>query len=58
MDKKLLETLVCPECKGRLEYRRSEAELVCAHCELAYPVQDGIPVLLVEEAVKRPATQQ
>ena len=50
MDKKLLEILVCPVCKGPLDYRRSEAELVCRPCRLAYPIRDEIPVMLQEEA--------
>ena len=50
MDKKLLEILVCPVCKGPLTYRRAELELVCFGCRLAYPIQDEIPVMLEEEA--------
>lgn len=50
MDKKLLEILVCPLCKGPLDYRRKDAELVCRPCRLAYPVRDDIPVMLEEEA--------
>jgi len=50
MDKKLLEVLVCPACKGELDYRKSEQELVCERCRLAYPVRDQIPVMLEEEA--------
>ena len=50
MDPKLLEILVCPVCKGPLEHRRAEAELVCRPCRLAYAVKDGIPVMLADEA--------
>ncbi len=50
MDPKLLEILVCPVCKGPLEYRRAEAELVCRPCRLAYAIKDGIPVMLADEA--------
>ena len=50
MDKKLLEILVCPSCKGPLYYRRSADELICRADRLAYPVRDGIPVMLEEEA--------
>jgi uncharacterized protein YbaR (Trm112 family) len=50
MDKKLLEILACPVCKGPLVYRRAEAELVCRACRLAYPIRDEIPVMLEEEA--------
>lgn len=50
MDKKLLEILVCPICKGPLVWRRREQELVCRADRLAFPVRDGIPVMLEEEA--------
>jgi uncharacterized protein YbaR (Trm112 family) len=45
----LLELLVCPKCRGELEYKRDEA-LVCHHCRLEYPVRDGIPIMLIDEA--------
>ncbi|MCL2658547.1 MAG: Trm112 family protein [Betaproteobacteria bacterium] len=50
MDAKLLEILVCPVCKGPLGYRKPAAELICKACRLAYPVRDGIPVMLEDEA--------
>ena len=50
MDAKLLEILVCPVCKGALEYRKADAELVCPKCKLAYPIRDDIPIMLEEEA--------
>ena len=50
MDARLLEILVCPICKGPLDHRKSDAELVCKGCRLAYPVKDDIPVMLEEEA--------
>lgn len=50
MDARLLEILVCPLCKGPLDYRKSCAELVCKPCRLAYPVKDDIPVMLEGEA--------
>jgi len=48
----LLEILVCPKCKGELEYRNAPAEeaLVCHACRLVYPVEDGIPIMLIDEA--------
>ena len=46
----LLEVLVCPRCKGALDYRQAEASLVCGRCALRYPVRDGIPVMLIDEA--------
>jgi uncharacterized protein YbaR (Trm112 family) len=50
VDKKLLEILVCPLCKGPLHYRKEKAELICRADRLAYPIRDGIPVMLEEEA--------
>ena len=50
MDKKLLEILVCPVCKGPLIYRKEARELICSPCRLAYPIRDDIPVMLPEEA--------
>lgn len=50
MDARLLEILVCPICKGPLDYRKPQAELVCKPCRLAYPVKDDIPVMLEDEA--------
>jgi len=50
MDARLLEILVCPICKGPLDYRKPQAELVCKPCRLAYPVKDDIPLMLEEEA--------
>jgi uncharacterized protein YbaR (Trm112 family) len=50
MDPKLLEILVCPVCKGPLDYRKADKELVCKPCRLAYAIRDGIPVMLADEA--------
>ena len=50
MDKKLLSLLVCPVSKAPLEYREETQELVCKASGLAYPVRDGIPVMLESEA--------
>lgn len=52
IDPKLLEILVCPLCKGPLVYRKAEGELVCKADRLAYPVKDGIPVMLEDDARK------
>ena len=46
----LLEILVCPKCKGDLEYRAQPESLVCHTCRLVYPVEDGIPIMLIDEA--------
>lgn len=52
MDAKLLEILVCPVTKGPLVYDRERSELISRSARLAYPVRDGIPVLLEDEARK------
>lgn len=49
----LLEILVCPKCKGELEYRTDPAEqLVCHKCRLIYAVEDDIPIMLIDEATR------
>lgn len=50
MDDRLLEILVCPLCKGPLSYDRAAQELICHADKLAYPIRDGIPVMLADEA--------
>lgn len=50
IDPRLLEILVCPLCKGPLVVRREAAELVCKADRLAFPVKDGIPVMLEDDA--------
>ena len=50
MDKKLLEILVCPLCKGPLRYDKTKSELICKADRLAYPIRDDIPVMLEDEA--------
>lgn len=50
MDKRLLDILACPVCKGPLVHLREEAVLVCRADRLAFPIKDGIPVMLEEEA--------
>jgi uncharacterized protein YbaR (Trm112 family) len=51
-DKKLLEMLVCPLTKATLKYDAEKQELISAQAKLAYPIREGIPVMLVEEARK------
>ena len=62
VDPKLLEILVCPLCKGKLVYRKDArkdaSELVCKADRLGYPVKDGIPVMLEEEARKLPPEEE
>ncbi|MEJ2346953.1 MAG: Trm112 family protein [Gammaproteobacteria bacterium] len=50
MDMKLLDILACPVCKGPLVYEKKAQELICRADRLAYPIRDGIPVMLEEEA--------
>ena len=50
IDPRLLEILVCPVTRGPLTYDRRKAELVSASARLAYPIRDGVPVMLPEEA--------
>jgi uncharacterized protein len=52
VDPKLLEILVCPVTKGPLIYDRQRQELISKSARLAYPIRDGIPVMLEEEARK------
>ena len=46
----LLRVLVCPKCKGELEYRAAEPALVCHNCRLRFAVRDDIPIMLLDEA--------
>jgi hypothetical protein len=50
LDPKLLELLVCPLTKGPLKYDRENSELISEQAKLAYPIRDGIPIMLVGEA--------
>ncbi len=50
MDKKLLDILACPICKSTLTYKQEAEELLCKADHLAFPVKDGIPVMLADEA--------
>ncbi|MCD6326589.1 Trm112 family protein [bacterium] len=50
IDSELLEILVCPKCKGELEYQEPEQKLICNSCKLAYRIEDDIPVMLIDEA--------
>ena len=59
MDHRLLELLVCPICKGPLDYQREASELVCKPDRLAFPIRDGMAVMLESEArsLSVPASQ-
>jgi len=50
VDKKLLDILVCPSCKGPLLYDKNKSELICKADRLAYPIRDSIPIMLEDEA--------
>jgi uncharacterized protein YbaR (Trm112 family) len=50
LSKELLDILVCPACKGDLEYDRDRGRLICHACHLAFPIKDDIPIMLIEEA--------
>ncbi len=50
LDKELLDILVCPQCKGELEYRPDANELICHACRLRFEVRDDIPIMLLDEA--------
>lgn len=58
MDKKTLSILVCPKCQSKLELDKKAQELICQNDQLAYPIKDGIPVMLVEEARSLAATEE
>jgi uncharacterized protein len=50
LDRRLLEILVCPKCKGELEYREEQNTLLCHACRLRYEIRDDIPIMLIDEA--------
>lgn len=50
VDPRLLEVLVCPVTRGPLEYDRAKGELISRAAKLAYPIRDGVPIMLPEEA--------
>jgi len=50
IDQTLLEILACPKCKGDIRYVE-EKGIICNHCNLVYPVRDGIPIMLIDEAI-------
>lgn len=58
MDKKLLDILVCPACKGPLVYDKARQELICKADRLAYPIRDDIPVMLEGEARQLAADEE
>ncbi|MCW9025556.1 MAG: Trm112 family protein [Gammaproteobacteria bacterium] len=58
MDKKLLDILACPICKGPLVFKKDSNELICKADRLAYPIRDDIPVMLEDEARQLAADEE
>lgn len=54
LDAKLLEVLICPVCKADLEVKKDESGLMCVECRRVYPVRNGIPIMIVDEATIEP----
>ena len=53
LDQKLLDILICPNCRGKIEYREAEQKIYCVgSCRYVYPVRDDIPIMLIDEAEK------
>jgi uncharacterized protein YbaR (Trm112 family) len=52
IDQELLDILACPKCKGDIRLTEKGDGLICDACKLMYPIKDGIPVMLIDEAVK------
>ena len=52
LDPVLLEIIACPSCHGRLDVDEAAQEITCTRCGLVYPINDGVPALLVDEARK------
>jgi uncharacterized protein YbaR (Trm112 family) len=50
LSKELLEVLACPKCKGDVRLNEKKDGLICDRCKLLYPIRDGIPVMLIDEA--------
>ena len=50
LPQELKDILACPKCKGDLEFREAQGEIRCQRCRLVFPIDDGIPVMLLDEA--------
>lgn len=50
IDQALLDILACPKCKKSVQYNDDKTTLLCVKCQLEYPIRDGIPVMLIDEA--------
>ena len=55
LKKKLLEILICPQCRGKVRYDEKLNGIICDQCKLIYEIKNDIPVMLVEEAKKYPS---
>ena len=51
IQKELLDILACPQCKGEIRLNEEETGLICDSCRLLYEIRDGIPIMLIDEAV-------
>lgn len=51
IDPELLEILACPKCKGELRLTEEGSDLICEACRLKYPIEEGIPIMLIDKAV-------
>jgi len=52
LDQKLLDILACPKCKGDLDYKSENEQLICSECRLIYHIEDEIPIMLIDKAEK------
>ena len=52
IDKELLDILACPKCKGDIRFSEEENGIICDACKLKYPIEDDIPVMLIDKAEK------
>lgn len=52
IDKELLNILVCPKCKGNIKLYSNEEYIICGKCNLAYPIDEDIPIMLIDKAIK------
>ena len=50
VDHNIFDILACPSCKGKVIYKKQEQEIICRPCGLAFPIKDGIPIMLAEQA--------
>jgi uncharacterized protein len=58
ISRELLEILACPKCKGNIKLTETEDGLICERCRLRYPIKDGIPVMLIDEAIPQIDSQK